>query len=147
MRARLSVSLGLIAMTGPAVAQTVSPTFLIGGEMAHTTTSPSCYVNPGYSTFQRNLNFSPYPGTRAVLTFPSAYCGGNNYSGTAVMVFNSATTGNIRFTRFPSTPQGANGLPFVGYSEKRAPGSYEIVVSFNIPALFPVSLTLEQASP
>jgi hypothetical protein len=140
------VFIGCFALIVPASAQNVAPTFLIGGEMAHATGSPTCFVNAGYSTFHRNLNYPPFPGTRAVITFPSAFCKGADYSGQAVMVFNTTTTGNIRFTRFPSTPQGSTGVPFVGYSEKRSAPD-EIVVSFNIPGLFPVTVTLEQASP
>jgi hypothetical protein len=140
------VFIGCSALIAPAAAQYVAPTFLIGGEITHATSSPTCFINAGYSTFQRNLSYPPYPGTRAVITFPSAFCNGNDYSGQAVMVFNSATNGNIRFTRFPSTPQGSTGVPFVGYSEKRTAPN-EILVSFNIPGLFPVNVTLEEASP
>jgi hypothetical protein len=81
------VFIGCSALIAPAAAQYVAPTFLIGGEITHATSSPTCFINAGYSTFQRNLSYPPYPGTRAVITFPSAFCNGNDYSGQAVMVF------------------------------------------------------------
>ena len=64
---------------------------------------PWCFVGRGLSTFQGNAN-----GTEAVVSLPEVtYFDGTSYyllDGQARLVFSTASTGNIKFKRTPSTP-------------------------------------------
>lgn len=139
------LSIGWLAVSAPAIAQN-APTGLLGGEMAHVGAN-DCFIYAGYSTFQRNFNYTVGAGAKAVITFPTAFCMSVDYSGQAVMLFNSPTSGVIRFMRFPSKPQGTTGLPFTDYSETYLQGDHAIVVKFNVRGLWPVTLTLQASNP
>lgn len=142
----LIITFGWLAALQPAMAQS-APTGLIGGEMAAASSSRTCFVNAGSATFQRNFNYKVASGTKAVVSFPSAYCGNANMSGQAVLNFTSATGGNISFTRFPNTPLATQGTEFTGYTETANPTTHQIVVKFDIPHAFPVTLTLDPSYP
>ena len=64
---------------------------------------PWCFVGRGLSTFQGNAN-----GTQAVVSLPEVtYFDGTSYyliDGQARLDFTTASTGNIKFKRTPSTP-------------------------------------------
>jgi len=140
------IAVGWLAALHPAMAQS-APTGLIGGEIASASSAPNCFVNAGAATFQRNFNYKVASGTKAVASFPSAYCGNANMSGHAVLNFTSATGGNISFTRFPNTPLATQGTDFADYSETVNPATHQIVVKFNIPHAWPVTLTLDPSYP
>jgi hypothetical protein len=141
MRLHWLIALGFFVGCAPAFAQTV-PSAMLGGEMAQAGKS-DCFVNRGYSTFQRNFSSSVSAGTKAVITLPSAYCQSADLSGQAVMIFNSATSGNIRFKRFPNSVAGSTGLSFANYVETVNAADREITVRFDIVGVFPVTVVLE----
>jgi len=101
--------------------------------------SKDCFIHPGYSTFQRNVLTAPAAGSKAVLTFATAFCQGADLSGQAALTFDSATSGNIRFKRFPASVAGSTGLTFTNYSETYKRGARELVVKFDITGVFPVT--------
>jgi len=140
MRFSWLFALGLLCC-GPAFAPSASAS-LVSGEMAKAGRS-DCFVNPGFSTFQRNFSSAAAPGTKAVISFASAFCQGADLSGQAVMNFNSATSGNIRFKRFPTSVAGSSGLTFTNYSETFNWAERQIIVKFDIVNVFPVTLVLE----
>ncbi len=134
-------ALGLLAVSAPAFAQTLPPVML-GGEMAKAG-SKDCFIHPGYSTFQRNVLTAPAAGSKAVLTFATAICQGADLSGQAALTFDSATSGNIRFKRFPASVAGSTGLTFTNYSETYNAAARELVVKFDITGVFPVTLVID----
>jgi hypothetical protein len=137
------LSLALLALTAQASAQSAPPT-VIGGEVAAAGT-PQCFVPAGSVTYQRNFGTAPSAGTKASVSLQRAFCNGDDYSGLAVLNFASPTSGTVRFVRFVGTPRGTQGLPFSNYSETYLADGHEIVVKFDIPKLWPVTLTLEPA--
>jgi len=139
------LSIGWLAITAPAVAQN-APTGLLGGEMAPVGTN-DCFIHAGYSTYQRNFNSPVAAGVKTVISFPSAFCMGVDYSGQAVMLFDSPTSGVIRFLRFPTKPQGTTGLRFTDYSETYLPNDRAITLKFGVRGLWPVTLTLQLSNP
>jgi hypothetical protein len=141
MRLSWLIALGVLAGCAPALAQ-IAPNAMLGGEMAPAGKS-DCFVNRGYSTFQRNFSLSVSAGAKAVITFPAAYCQSADLSGQAVLIFNNATSGNIRFKRFPNSVAGSAGLSFANYSETIDAANREIAVRFEIVGAFPVTLVLE----
>lgn len=127
MRFSWLFALGLLSCE-PSFAQS-APAVLIGGEMAKAGQG-DCFVSPGFSTFQRNFSSAAAPGTKAVISFASAFCQGADLSGQAVLNFNSATSGNIRFKRYPTSVAGSGALTFTNYSETFNAAERQIVVSF-----------------
>ncbi|QGM46353.1 hypothetical protein [Methylocystis heyeri] len=141
MRLHWLIALGFFVGSAPAFAQS-APNAMLGGEMAQAGKN-DCFVNRGYSTFQRNFASSVSAGTKAVITLPGAYCQGADLSGQAVLIFNNATSGNIRFKRFPNSVAGSAGLSFANYAETVNAADREITVQFDIVGAFPISLVLE----
>jgi hypothetical protein len=125
-----------VAAFGPARAQAL-PNQLIAGQVLGTTATNNnggyCSVRTGASDIQIGAGLP----TTGVISFPELiYWDGayHDFSGQARMIFNSASSGNIRFKLWPKT-----NPPFSGYvSTAYAGGLY--VVTFNI--VFPNNCTL-----
>lgn len=111
------------------------PNALIGGEVqrvvAATNFGASCYVERGFSTWQRNGS-----GPKAVISFDeiSYPVGGSSRDlrGQAVMTFSDASNGSIRFKITAAYPNGTVSVPFTGYSESFSGPGGLLIVKFNI---------------
>ena len=136
---------GCLAVMQPALAQT-APTGSLVGEVARSG-SAQCFLNHGLSTFQRNFNVAISAGTKAVIAFPSAFCKGQELGGVATLFFSGPNSGTIQFKRAADPAFSSTGTPFANYSETFVSQTREIIVKFDIPALWSVNLTLEAPSP
>jgi len=136
--ARIAACAAFIAFgAGQAEAQSVPPNALIAGgtrlDIVRTTFGGSCYVDRGFSGFQRN-NIDP----QAVITFSSLVDSGVwDLSGAAVMTFTSSSAGTILFKNTAMTvppgvvyPAGVRNPPFSNYSQTFANGA--VTVNFDI---------------
>jgi len=134
----VAASAGLAAcfISASASAQTL-PNQLIGGQVQRSVL-PSCYVNRGFATFQRNFGSTPAAGTKAVVslqelifkttTLNVAY----DVSGQAILNFSSATSGNIRFKQLPNVDDTIKNPPFSNYAESYNATAKQLTVSFTI---------------
>jgi hypothetical protein len=136
---------GCLAALQPALAET-APTGVLVGEIARSGTA-QCFLNRGLSMFQRNFNVAVAAGTKAVISFPSAFCQGHELGGVAVLNFSGPNSGTIQFKRASDTALGSTGTAFSNYSETYVSQTREIIVKFDIPALWSVDLTLEASYP
>jgi hypothetical protein len=136
---------GCLAALQPALAEN-APTGVLVGEIARNG-SAQCFLNRGFSTFQRNFNVAVAAGTKAVISFPSAFCQGHELGGVAVLTFSGSNSGTIQFKRASDTTLGSQGTAFSNYSETYVSNTHEIIVKFDIPALWSVDLTLEASYP
>jgi hypothetical protein len=105
------------------------PNALIAGEVQQNIRSLSygatCYVNRGLSTFQRNG-----AANRALISFDEIVQGSRDLRGQAIMAFNDATSGFIRFKITANFPSGTINPPFVNYSQTLA--QQQLTVRFTI---------------
>ena len=138
---RIAVCAALIAFGAcQAQAQTVPPNALIAGgtrlDIVRTTFGGSCYVDRGFSGFQRN-NSDP----QVVITFSSLVDSGVwDLSGAAVMTFTSSSAGTILFKNtamtvppgvvVPVYPANVRNPQFSNYSQTFANGA--LTVNFDI---------------
>jgi hypothetical protein len=136
---------GCLAALQSALAQT-APTGPLVGEVARSG-SAQCILNRGLSIFQRNFNVAVTAGTKAVISFPSAFCQGKELGGVAVLTFSGPNSGTIQFKRASDSALGSPGTAFSNYSETYVSQTREIIVKFDIPKLWSVDLTLEAPSP
>jgi hypothetical protein len=110
--------LTMTALLGlPAVASAQSPpNALMAGEVQQNIVSLSygaiCYVNRGFSSFQRNGAAS-----EALISFDEIAEASRDLKGQAIMTFNDATSGSIRFKMTAKYPSGIVNPPFVNYSQ------------------------------
>jgi hypothetical protein len=101
---------GCLAALQPALAEN-APTGVLVGEIARNG-SAQCFLNRGFSTFQRNFNVAVAAGTKAVISFPSAFCQGYELGGVAVLTFSGSNSGTIQFKRASDTTLGRRGPHF-----------------------------------
>jgi hypothetical protein len=91
----------------------------------------SCYVNRGFSTFQRR-GF----GKKAVISFTELVDSQVwDLSGQAILTFNTASSGFIKFEKVPTAPTAVSNPPFTNYAQTFDPVARHLVVNFNI--IFP----------
>jgi len=108
------------------------PDVLIAGEtrqaIGAVNFGASCYLNRGFSTFQRNGS-----SLKAVISFAEIVDQQSfDLSGQAIMTFTSPTTGNIRFKQTPTLPAAVNNPPFSNFSETYNATAQQLVVQFSI---------------
>lgn len=130
------IVLGASAASSGAIAQSY-PNALIGGEVqrvvAATNLGASCYVERGFSTFQRNGS-----GPKAVISFDEiSYpvadgTRSRDIRGQAVMTFTDASNGSIRFKITAAYPGGTISVPFSGYTETFSGPGGLLTVKFSI---------------
>ena len=137
---------GCLAALQPALAQQNAPTGVLVGEIARAGAA-QCFLNRGFSTFQRNFNVAVAAGMKAVISFPSAFCQGHELGGVAVLNFSGPNSGTIQFKRSSDTALGSQGTAFSNYSETFVSNTHEIIVKFDILGLWSVDLTLEASYP
>ncbi len=120
-----------IFLAGHAQAQT-PPDKLFAGQtkqdIATKIFGASCYLNRGFSTFQRNG-----ASLKAVISFneivdQSVY----DLSGQAAMTFTTATSGIIHFKQTGNVPANVGDAPFSGFSQTYDPTTLLLVVKFSI---------------
>jgi hypothetical protein len=137
--------IGCITVCDIALAQSV-PSGLIAGEVQKAGTN-DCFVHDGLSTFQRNFTYPAGPGTKAVISFESAFCRGADLRGQAVMLFDNSTSGVIRSKHAQSAPAIKSEFRFTDYSESVNSAAHQIVVKFKIVGAFPVTDVLDPSYP
>jgi hypothetical protein len=87
-----------------------------------------CYLNKGFSTFQRNGS-----SLKAVISFAEIVDQSSfDLGGQATMTFASPTSGNIHFKQTPALPANVKDPPFSNYSETYNATAKQLVVQFSI---------------
>jgi len=134
---KVAVCAALLAF-GPSVvqAQTFPPNALIGGgtklSVAGTSFGGSCYVDRGFSGFQRN-NADPL----AVISFSTLVDSKVwDLSGVAVMTFTSSTAGNILFKNTagsPPYPPNVRNPLFSNFSQSFVNGQLTVTFDISFP--------------
>jgi hypothetical protein len=120
------------ALEAPGLAQAQSvPNQLLSGEVqqaiGYLGLQASCYVNRGFSSFQRNGDNS-----KAVISFSEITAAGFDLAGSAIMTFTSPTSGNLHFKITPGLPPGEVNPPFANFSQSYNASTLQLVVSFTI---------------
>ncbi len=147
MRNSYDVAILAVALATPGLARAETPPDnLFGGEVGQAISSlnlnSSCYVNRGFSSFQRNGL-----GSKAVISFSEITDSGVDLNGQAVMTFKTATSGDIRFKRTAAgLPAGTVDPPFVDYAQTYNASALQLVVKFTInfsDCSLPISATYD----
>ncbi|VFU10433.1 hypothetical protein [Methylocella tundrae] len=87
-----------------------------------------CYLNKGFSTFQRNGS-----SLKAVISFAEIVDQSSfDLGGQATMTFASPTSGNIHFKQTPTLPANVKDPPFSNYCETYNATAKQLVVQFSI---------------
>ena len=121
-----------VVLPAQAMAQTYPQDTLIAGEVrlfvGQTQFGGSCYVNRGFSTFQRNA-----AGSKAVISFAEIVDSAVwDLSGQAILTFSTDTSGYVRFKQVPTLPTAVSNPPFANYTQSYDASYQRLVVSFSI---------------